>query len=55
MENEQNNKELESLTKRIRFKSLPFDEKQMSDRLTKLRNKSLFFRKRLPSPMQKQK
>lgn len=34
MENEQNNKELESLTKRIRFKSLPFDEKQMSDRLT---------------------
>ncbi len=34
MENKQNNKELESLTKRIRFKSLPFDEKQMSDRLT---------------------
>ena len=27
-------KELESLTKRIRFKSLPFDEKQMSDRLS---------------------
>ena len=27
MKNEQNNKELESLTKRIRFKSLPFDEK----------------------------
>ena len=34
MKNEQNNKELESLTKRIRFKSLPFDEKQMSDRLS---------------------
>lgn len=33
MENEQNNKELESLTKRIRFKSLPFDEKRMSERL----------------------
>ena len=33
MENEQNNKELESLAKRIRFKSLPFDEKQMSERL----------------------
>lgn len=33
MKNEQNKKELESLTKRIRFKSLPFDEKQMSDRL----------------------
>ena len=34
MENEQNNKEFESLTKHIRFKSLPFDEKRMSDRLT---------------------
>ncbi len=33
MENEQDNKELESLAKRIRFKSLPFDEKQMSERL----------------------
>lgn len=33
MKNEQNNKELESLTKRIHFKSLPFDEKQMFDRL----------------------
>ena len=34
MKNEQNNKELESLTKRIRYKSMPFDEKQMSDRLS---------------------
>lgn len=34
MKNEQNNKELESLTKHIHFKSLPFDEKQMFDRLT---------------------
>lgn len=34
MKNEQNNKELESLTKRIYFKSLPFDEKLMFDRLT---------------------
>lgn len=33
MKNKQNNKELESLTKRIHFKSLPFDEKQMFDRL----------------------
>ena len=33
MKNEQNNKELESLTKRIHFKSLPFDEKHMFDRL----------------------
>lgn len=34
MENKQNNKELESLTKRIHFKSLPFDEKHMFDRLS---------------------
>ena len=34
MKNEQINIEHESLTKRIRFKSLPFDEKQMSDRLS---------------------
>ncbi len=33
MKNEQNNKELELLTKRIHFKSLPFDEKHMFDRL----------------------
>ena len=34
MKNEQNKKELESLTTRIHFKSLPFNEKQMFDRLT---------------------
>ena len=44
MKNEQNNKELESLTKRIRFKSLPFDEKQMSDRLSDRVNLSIMKR-----------
>lgn len=34
MENEQNNKELDSLAKRIRFKSLPFNETQAFIRLT---------------------
>lgn len=33
MKTEQYNKEIESLVRRIRFKSLPFDEKRMSDRL----------------------
>lgn len=33
MENKQSNKELESFTKRMRFKSLPFDEKSMANRL----------------------
>ena len=34
MEDRQNNNELESLAKRIHFKSLPFDEKQAFNRLT---------------------
>ena len=42
MKNEQNNKELESLTKRIHFKSLPFDEKQMFDRLAESNDLSSF-------------